>query len=336
MNILITGGAGFIGSQLAKSLILDNCNVTLLDNLSHGYKDNFIENGKPICNFIEADIRDDNFEKYLEGIDIVFHLAAISSLPYCQVNPLNAFDNNVRGVINILEAIRKTKSVKRFIFSSTSAVYENNKNKLFDESLNVNPDLIYSVTKYNAESICRSYAKNYGIDTIICRFFNVYGEHADIHRVMPPFISYIAKEFYFNRSPILFNQTNAKRDYIYINDLIEILLLMIKSKEKYVGEIFNLCSGEGYSVPELLELYSNVSNKNIRPLFKDPIEYWDKFPELFINKALSKERIKKEVYKNSIGSIAKTKQHFNFQSKTEIIDGLKRIHKYSERVLANK
>ena len=334
-NILITGGAGFVGSQLGLELCNQGYNVTLLDNMSNGYKDNIRKNGKLFCKFINADIRKNNFEKYLNNIDVIIHLAAISSLPYCQESPIDAYSNNLSGVINVLEAARK-KNIKRFIFASTSAVYEANSEKIFRENLKINPNLTYSLTKYNAEKVCVSYSLNYGMDIIICRFFNIYGEHADIHRKMPPFISYIAKEFFYNRRPVLFNNSNAKRDYIYIEDLNKILIKMVNSKKKFKAKIFNICSGKGYSVPDLYSKFLKISGKNLKPIYKNPMKYWDNFPKLFKYKPLSKTRIKKEVYKNSIGDNSLIVKEFKFKASTNIDEGIRKIYEYSLKSLSKK
>ena len=118
--------------------------------------------------------------------------------PYQSVkNPSKAYENNLSGYANVLEGCRRSSKVKRIIFSSTSAVYENNKEIPFKENLIINPDLIYSCTKQAGEILSKSYANLYQMDIIVSRFFNVYGEHQDIHRSMPPFMSYLAKEIFY-------------------------------------------------------------------------------------------------------------------------------------------
>ena len=193
MNILITGGAGFIGSELGKFLVTQGHNVKILDNLEYGYKDNFEDNEILKNNFIKADIRNNDFEKYLKDVDVLYHFAGISALPECESNPYKAFDVNTSGVANVLNACRNSE-VKKIIFASTSAVYENNcHNDYHKETDIVCPNLIYATSKYCAEQICKSYAQNYDMDIIICRFFNVFGPHQDFRRKYPPFTSYIIK-----------------------------------------------------------------------------------------------------------------------------------------------
>jgi UDP-glucose 4-epimerase len=332
-KILITGGAGFIGSQLGKHLSKLGHDVTLLDNMSDGYQDNIIDNGKILSKFVLMDIRDPSLFSIMSGIDIVFHFAATSSLPKCQQNPLAAYDNNVMGLINVLEAA-KENSVDRVIFSSTSAVYENNDQLPFLEGDSVSPDLVYASSKLAGEKVCSSYSSCYGMDIVITRFFNIYGEHQDIHRTMPPFVSYLAKEVYFDRAPILFNETDSVRDYVYVEDIIASLLFVMNSSLNFNSDIFNLCSGSAYSVKEIVALYSEISGKKIKPVYRDPSLFWDKFPALFIGKKpLSRQRIEKEVYKNSIGSGDKFYNQFGFRPKVSMEDGLRSVFEFSKKQL---
>ncbi len=206
----------------------------------------------------------------------------------------------------------------------------------FCENDSVEPNLIYSSTKLSGEELCKAYASAYGMNIIIARFFNVYGEHQDIHRSMPPFISYLAKEVFFRRTPIVFNSSDVKRDYIYIEDVISCLHKMMLSEKHFTGDIFNICSGKGYSVPDIIEAFSEIAGLKILPKFESPYKYWDKFPKLFEGFFLSKERIAKEVHKNSIGNPLKTYQTFGFKAKVPLQDGLKRVHDYSLVQLSKK
>ena len=334
MNILITGGAGFIGSQLYTFLKNKNHQVKLLDNMSDGYYDNITFNGEITQDLIEEDIRKVDYN-FFDQFDIVVHLAGISALPKCQINPSKAYENNLSGYANVLEGCRRSSKVKRIIFSSTSAVYENNKEIPFKENLIINPDLIYSCTKQAGEILSKSYANLYQMDIIVSRFFNVYGEHQDIHRSMPPFMSYLAKEIFYQRDPIVYNKSEAKRDYIHVSDVIECLYKMITASKTYSGEIYNICSGIGYSVPDILKTFSSVLKININPIYSDPSMYWEKFRDLYNYSPISKERLIREVNKNSIGDPTKTKKEFNFEAKYNFRSGIENIIKYSEKVLSS-
>jgi UDP-glucose 4-epimerase len=334
MKIVITGGAGFIGSQLATKLVsMGGFDITLIDNMSDGHLDNIIKDKGLVCPLVIKDIRSKLIENEISGTDVIIHLAGTSSLPKCQADAAMAYDNNVTGLANVLDLARRA-NVKRVIFSSTSAVYENNKNLPFAESDLVNPSLVYSSTKLAAEQLCAAFSQTYGIDIIVARFFNVYGEHQDIHRVMPPFISYLAKEVFFGREPILFNNTDAVRDYVYVGDVIRCLINMINSHKYHQGEIFNICSGSAYSVKEIVSKYSKIAEREIKPQYEDASKFWDKFPSLFEGRfPLSRERIKEEVFKNSIGNPTKSQNILDFRASTSLEEGLSKVFHFAKKSL---
>ncbi len=149
MNILITGGAGFVGSQLGYYLFQQGHKIFLLDDLSYGHLDNLTFNNKTFGTFIQDDVRNLHFSKHLKDIDVVFHFAAIAPLPVNQVDPANAYSVNVSGWANVLEACRLAKTPK-LILASTSAVYENNNLYPSKEEHSINPTLTYSLTKKHA------------------------------------------------------------------------------------------------------------------------------------------------------------------------------------------
>lgn len=301
MNVLITGGAGFIGSELGKFLVNNDCNVKLLDTLEYGYRDNFEDNELLKENFIHDDIRSSDFKKHLEDIDVIFHFAGISALPECESNPSKAFDINTTGVANVLNAMRGS-NCKRLIFASTSAVYENNDSGLcHSENEIVNPNLVYSTSKYCAEKICKSYSDNYDMDIIICRFFNVFGPHQDFKRKYPPFTSYLIREALAGNVPTIFNTDDCRRDYIYVSDLLQYLFRMMTSSNKYNADIFNLATGNAYSAINIAETIYDIMGKPLNFDKGDPLKFWDKYESLFnSNYNLSKNRVVKEVFKNCL------------------------------------
>jgi nucleoside-diphosphate-sugar epimerase len=331
-NILITGGAGFVGSELGKFLIKLNHNVWLLDNLEYGYRDNFEDNINLANSFILADVRETDFRKYLDGIEIIFHFAGISALPECETNPVKALEVNTTSVANVLHACRKS-NVRKIIFASTSAVYENNDPEIpFSENIQVHPNLIYATSKYNAEQICKSFAQNYGMDIVICRFFNVFGAHQDYRRKYPPFTSYLVREILAGRKPTVFNTADVKRDYIYIHDLLEYLSRIMNSTKHYCAEIFNLGSGCGFSAIEIVKSIFNIMEIPINYNTGDPNDFWDKYENLFNeNYNLSRKRICKEVYKHCIADTKKTVSEFNFSPQINLIDGLKSIIQFQRQ-----
>lgn len=328
-KIAITGGAGFVGSQLGFALHNLGYQVVLIDNMSHGHLDNLFLDGGFFGTFICKDIRDLDLGLTLEGCDVVVHLAGVSALPVCQSRPQYALDVNTSGTANVLEASR-LNNVSKVIFSSTSAVYENNTSLPFYESDVVSPDLIYSTSKFQAEQLCHSYSRNYGLNIGICRFFNVYGPHQDFKRSSPPFTSYIARELAANRSPMLFNKTQVKRDYIHVNDVISLLIKMIEYKNPMHSKVYNICTGQGYSVPEIYEKFCQVSGKNIAPAYGDSSKFWASYPILDQSSyPLNAIRIQKEVYKESLGSNEMARRDFNWSPAISFDEGLKTVYEYA-------
>lgn len=332
-RILITGGAGFIGSQLGHALDRAGHEVWLIDNMSDGHEDNLTIAGERFGRFVKADVRSPEMAGLLAGVDTVFHFAATSSLPKCQSDPAAAYDNNVTGVLNMLELSRRA-GVRRFVFSSTSAVYENTKQTPFSEAAPLAPDLVYAMTKQAAEQACRGFAQTCGMDVVIVRFFNIFGEHQDIHRPMPPFVSYLAREVFLGRRPVLFNASAIRRDYVYVSDVIDCLTRILQAAAVHRGEVFNICTGTGASVPEIVEMFAQISGREIRPDYADPQAFWDKFPALFTGAhPLSRARIEAEVFKESIGDPRKTEQAFGFRATVSMQAGLQRFHDHCLRQL---
>ena len=326
-KILITGGAGFVGSQLGRRLAADGHDVVLLDNMSFGQLDNLLVDGRPYARFVCQDIRDPRTVDLYQEVDCVFHLAGIAALPVCQLDPREAYDVNVAGTGAVLEASRRA-GVRRVVFSSTSAVYERTAGGSLHENATIAPDLVYACTKHAAEELCRGYTLNYGLDVVICRFFNVYGPHQDVLRASPPFTSYVARELAHDRSPVLYNQrSDVRRDYVHVEDVIELLLRMMHHAQAHEAEAFNICSGIGHSVPELFDVFRLVSGKSVEATYRDPAEFWDRYPELFAGSfPLSRERVIEEVYKSAIGTNAKARATFDWQPTLDLTAGVRSVY----------
>jgi nucleoside-diphosphate-sugar epimerase len=251
--------------------------VVPLDNFRNGYRENLVRGNELFHNIIEADIRDSELvSKIPKGIDSIIHLAAITSLPECESLPLESVSINVQGTANILELARKI-DCEHVIFSSTSAIYENNQEEIFTEDLQTNPHLWYCLSKKLSEEICQSYEKKYGLNITIARLFNVFGPHQDIHRPNPPLINYIVREVAAGRIPTLHGDGNQSRDYIHVDDVVNFISKALTIKPH---GIFNVCSGELRSVNDIYKLITDALDSNINPKFREASKLWNTYPQL--------------------------------------------------------
>jgi UDP-glucose 4-epimerase len=331
-KIVITGGAGFIGSNLGCVLHNQGYEVLLIDNMSFGYKENLTINNQTFGKFIEDDIRSDSIFEHIKGADCVFHLAAISALPVCQSDPYLAIDVNVAGTAKVLEAARKA-GVRKVVFASTSAIYENNKNYPCFESDDTDPTLIYSVSKKQAEMLCLSYVRDYNMDVTITRYYNVYGPNQDMSRKSPPFVAYLIREFLSGRQPILHSDGNQERDYVHVSD-VNAINIACMNNEKSKGQIFNVASGKSYSVKKMVDIIKSGIGTDILPIYRDAGKFWDKYPELFEGKySLDISKVQSEVNKFTLGNTQNAKNILNWWAKISIEDGLQETIEVSKKQL---
>lgn len=330
-KILITGGAGFIGSQLGYYLHKKGHDVTLLDNMKHGHEDNLEINGEKFGRFVKADIRDEDFQKHTEGMDYVVHLAGLSSLPLCQSEPMYAIDVNVGGTANVLEACRKSE-VKRVVFASTGALYENNMEPPFSEDQTVEPFLVYPTSKYQAEKVCETYEICYDMDIVRLRFFNVYGPHQDFKRKHPPFTGYLLKQFMNNEGINVFSDGNQMRDYVYVDDLTELIEICLTHKDA-ANATFNACSGKAYSVNEIASVMMEICDVDQDMTYSPSETFWDKYESLFQGGyALHKCIVEDEVNKYCLGCSNKTKEYLGWEAKVTLKEGLQRLVNYAREI----
>jgi|Napbiome12C3dose_1001474.scaffolds.fasta_scaffold00008_89 nucleoside-diphosphate-sugar epimerase len=328
MNILITGGAGFIGSRLGLYLTEKGHKVIPLDNLSFGYKRNFSGNRKLLSNFINLDIRSPKLEKIMKKVDVVFHLASISFLPWCNNHPNEAYQVNLGGTANVLEMARRN-NVKRVIFSSTSAIYENETVLPFKESIQPKPTLIYAQTKKAGEELCKSFIEMYGMDIAILRFFNVYGPHSD-YRPPSNLMTYIIQSLLKKEAPLLHSNGKQARDFIFVSDVVR-LCEIAATHPKAKNEVFNVGSGKQVTVTEIFNIIAeSLGEKNIKPVFRDPKLIWEKFPQQFQgNYPLDTSLLDKEVNKLTLASIKKAQKMLNWKAEINIKEGLTQTIAYA-------
>ena len=261
---LVTGGAGFIGSNIVKEIINRGEFARVLDNFSTGKRENISEfEGNKNFELIEGDIRSyHTVSEAVKETDYILHQAALPSVPRSIKDPLTTNDVNINGTLNILEAAKEFK-VKRVVYASSSSVYGNSKVSPKNEDMPVNPLSPYALSKYTAERYMQIYYNLYGVETVCLRYFNVFGPNQDPNSeysaVIPKFIKSIIK----SESPIIYGDGTQSRDFTYVKNTVEANLLACKA-ENVVGKVYNIACGKSYSLNELVKEINLILNKNIK------------------------------------------------------------------------
>ncbi|MDD5193315.1 MAG: GDP-mannose 4,6-dehydratase [Candidatus Nanoarchaeia archaeon] len=320
MKIMITGGAGFIGSNLAKELAEEGHEVIVIDDFSYGSMLNLDNNGESRVEIHNISICDEKILEIMKGVDYVYHFAAISCLPICLSQPAYTTNVNVAGTLNILEAAR-LNNIKRVIFASSSAVYENNEKFPLKEEDDVNPFSIYGVQKYSGELFCKAYRKLYGMDIVILRFFNVYGPNQDYTRQKPPVMSSFIRELIKGKGPIIYGTGEQKRDFIFIGDVTALNKKLIE-KESAKNETFNVGSGKTYSVNEIYTAIERILKTGIKPLRREASELYEGIKNIETGMSIKKEMIAKENNKFTEADTSKAKRLLGWEPKMDLEKGI--------------
>ena len=260
MNVVVTGVAGFIGSNLSRYLLDNNINVVGIDNLSYGVKEQVPEK----VQFFEEDIRDKQISSLFNNADFVFHLAAKNSLIDCENDPTETHDINVSGTKNIFTIALK-KNIKKVIYAESSAVYEGIKALPSIEST-TSPQSVYAKSKMETNIIANSLFQSKGLVTTGLRYFNVYGPHQDYRRTVPPVFSAFIINMLKGEQPTIYGDGSKKRDFIYVDDVNDFHLMCMNSI-KADNKIFNVGSGKNYSIKSIYNEIRKILQSDIEPIF---------------------------------------------------------------------
>jgi UDP-glucose 4-epimerase len=263
-NILVTGGAGFIGSHLCKKLSSLTQNLTIYDNLSNGK----VENVKhlPKVHFVREDILDLKKLQSQEKPDLIYHLAAQVVVPYSMENPIEDFETNARGTLNVLEKARKDDA--RIVFASSAAVYGNTSQLPTPETHGFSPDSCYGLSKVVGEQYCNMYSKQYGLDVTIVRFANVYGPKC--HGVIHDFLDKLSR----NPEQLeIIGSGMQSRDFVHIYDVVDALLLCATS-DVAIGETFNIGYGETITIIDLAKMILKILGLSEKTVLKPTNVPW--------------------------------------------------------------
>ncbi|MBK8737544.1 MAG: SDR family oxidoreductase [Saprospiraceae bacterium] len=289
-NILVTGGAGFIGSNLVEDLLENGYHVRILDNYSSGSRDNLVQ-FRSFSNFdaFEGDIRDlHSCMQACNDMDAVIHLAALGSVPRSIAEPINSNENNISGTLNMLVAA-KEKNIQRFVCASSSSVYGNKTTDLTvkprSENDFPNPVSPYAITKYGLELYARQFYHLYGLKTIAIRFFNVFGKRqnpeSQYAAVIPIFITKLLK----GERPTIYGDGSTSRDFTHVSNVIEGCKLALNADERAYGEVFNLACGSSITLNELYYAIQKELGSDIEPNYAEERKGDIKFSFADITKA---------------------------------------------------
>ena len=261
-KILVTGGGGFIGSHLVETLIKDGHSVKTIvpynSNNSWGWIDSFEPNIKKNLEIISGDICDQNLvSKLVKNVDVIFHLAALISIPYSYVSPRSYISTNIMGTLNLLEASRNS-NVELFVQTSTSEVYGSSQYSPIDEQHPLNAQSPYAATKIAADQLALSYYRSFDLPVSIIRPFNTFGPRQSLRAFIPTIITQILS----SKKKIKLGNLNPKRDFSYISDTVRGFTSCI-GKKRCLGQAINLGTGVVFSMQETLNLITEYIGKDV-------------------------------------------------------------------------
>jgi UDP-glucose 4-epimerase len=303
MKVLVTGGAGFIGSHLVEELVKNGHSVKVLDNFFLGSEENLKAVRKRI-DVVKGDIRDAGLVNRLtKGVDIVFNLAAASSSPMFLDDLRNAVSVNVDGFINVLNACRDNK-VKKLIYASTSSIYGNMAPPL-REDMPTPPVNFYASTKLLNEHLAVLFSREYGLETIGFRFLSVYGPHEKSKGVYANLASQFLWSIQKGESPVIYGDGTQTREFTYVLDIVQAHMLALNSRKNLAGEVFNVGTSRPNSMNELVMFINKLLGKNVKPKYvKNPV---------------------KNYIAAQLSDISKTKKMLGYEPKYTLEKGLKEI-----------
>ena len=311
-TFLVTGGAGFIGSNLVKRLVNDRLGeVRVIDNLSAGKRENLAEVINRI-DFQPGDVRDRGFvEEQVRGIDVVFHHAALASVDQSISDPITANESNIDGTLNILLAARD-HGVRRIVYASSAALYGDSPELPKHEDMPIDPLSPYALSKYAGERYCQLFYDLFGVETVCLRYFNVFGPNQDAGSqyaaAIPRFISAILK----GKAITIYGDGEQTRDFAFIENIVSANLLAASSKNG-VGEVFNIACGERISINQLAKYLMEALGRSVPVVHEAP---------------------RAGEVKHSLADISKAVKQLGYEPSVDVLEGLRRSATWAESALS--
>ena len=311
---LVTGGAGFIGSNIVEELLKRGEKVRILDNFSTGKRETVTElkqiadassRIQPNLEVVEGDIRSYHIvREAVDGVDYILHQAALPSVPRSVKDPITSNEVNVTGTLNILNAAKETK-VQRIVYASSSSVYGDLDVLPKTEEMLPKPLSPYAVSKLAGEKYCQVFTQLYGLETVSLRYFNVFGPRQDptsqYSAVIPKFINLIKQ----GEAPIIYGDGEQSRDFTFVQNVVEANLLACKKGlENFSGEVFNIAFGKRVTVNKMVYKINEILSTNISPEYDQP-----RFGDV----------------KHSLANIGKAQQFLEYKPAIDFEAGLRRI-----------
>ena len=267
MKALVTGGAGFIGSHIVDRLLDDGHEVIVLDDFSTGHRSNLTEH--EALTIVEGDIsKADTVNECMQGVDWVFHKAAVASVPKTVNDPVGSSLVNYHGTLNLLEAARNN-NVKRFVFASSAALYGDEPTLPKVETMCPVTLSPYAVDKLASECACGMYTKLYGLETVCLRYFNVYGPKQDPSSPYSGVISIFTDKLKNNEIPTIFGDGEQTRDFVFVSDVVEANMKAITT-DNGIGQFFNVATGKKITLNDLLKILSDIYNIEFNVNYSEP------------------------------------------------------------------
>lgn len=285
-TFLVTGGAGFIGSHIAASLVERGDRVRVLDNLSTGFRSNLEGLGDAV-ELVEGDLVDGPLvAKVVEGVDCIFHEAALASVPRSVEAPLDTNAACVTGTVNLLDAARRA-GVRRVVYAGSSSAYGDQPNSSKRETDLPGPISPYGAAKLAAEYYCGAFSATYGLETVAIRYFNVFGPRQDPNSAYSAVIPLFITAMLSGKQPVIFGDGTQSRDFTFVTNVVDANLLAA-DVPNVSGRVFNVANGKSIDLLELIEALNRLLGMAVEPVFEPrrPGDVWESMADITLARSL--------------------------------------------------